>query len=79
MNVYVKSNTGDIQINGMSLQKSDLFGAQSINIENSGIISIKAKTEITSELALEYMISSAFRTTIGSFSCHSLFFLVVEL
>ena len=44
MNIYVKSNTGDIQINGMSLQKSDLFGAQSINIENSGYISIKAKT-----------------------------------
>lgn len=33
----------------------------------------------TSELALEYMISSALRTTMGSFSCHSLFFLVAEL
>lgn len=33
----------------------------------------------TSELALEYMISSALRTTTGSFSCHSLFFLVAGL
>ena len=32
----------------------------------------------TSEFALEYMISSAFNTTMGSFSCHSLFFLVAE-
>ncbi|KAL5975876.1 hypothetical protein ACLOJK_020204 [Asimina triloba] len=33
----------------------------------------------TSELALEYMISSAFKTTRGSFSCHSLFFFVEAL
>jgi hypothetical protein len=33
----------------------------------------------TSELALEYMISSAFNTTTGNFSCHSLFFLVAAL
>ena len=44
MNIYVKSSTGNIQINGMSLQKSDSFGAQSINIENSGYISITAET-----------------------------------
>ena len=44
MNIFVQSSTGDIQINGISLQKSDIFGAQSINIENSGFISIKAKT-----------------------------------
>jgi len=43
MNIYVQSSTGDIQINGLSLQKSDLFGAQSINIEDSGYISIQAK------------------------------------
>lgn len=35
--------------------------------------------EQTSELALEYIISSALKTTIGSFICHSLFFLVAVL
>jgi hypothetical protein len=40
---------------------------------------IKKEKALTSELAFEYIISSAFRTTTGSFSCHSLFFLVVEL
>lgn len=34
------------------------------------------KERKTSELALEYMISSALKTTTGSFSCHSVFFLV---
>jgi hypothetical protein len=43
MNIYVQSSTGDIQIKGLNLQKSDLFGAQSINIEDSGYISIQAK------------------------------------
>ena len=43
MNIYVQSSTGDIQIKGLNLQKSDLFGAQSINIEDSGYISIHSK------------------------------------
>jgi len=37
------------------------------------------ETRKTSELALEYMISSALRTTAGSFSWHSLFFMVAGL
>lgn len=37
------------------------------------------KRRLTSELALEYIISSALKTTIGSFICHSAFFLVTAL
>ena len=47
MNVFIRSNTGNFQVNGLSstFQNSDIFGAKSINvIQNTGYIEIKAKT-----------------------------------
>ena len=47
INVFIRSNTGDFQVNGLSstFHNSDIFGAKSINvIQNSGYIEIKAKT-----------------------------------
>ena len=47
INVFIRSNTGDFQVNGLSstFHNSDIFGSKSINvIQNSGYIEIKAKT-----------------------------------
>ena len=45
MNIFIQSNTGDFQVNGLDTQKNDLFGAKSINImENSVYFEINAKT-----------------------------------